>query len=322
VEAYFNTVGRTTADADYYFDKIDGDGDGNLTQIERKAFFLEPSLTTLDTGNSGSIDQSEFEAWYTGVGGTTAQADGVFNDMDANGDGTVTSSERSAYYNLAHTFPNPSEVVHANINMAGSGYIDQKSVALTPNNTVYNQTSSYSPMAHGYLGEGVSDNGTFDVSFNATATVTPMSAPTPDDYGVALNSVTVTPFVNYRVDLLSNPSGDKLSLFKQPMTAQWLGLDDIASLSPQALLDAVDSAIDGVSVYAEYFGRQQNAIDQMMEQTNKLSDTLTAGIGNLVDADMAKESATLQAQQVKQQLATQTLSIANQQPDWILDLFK
>ena len=53
----------------------------------------------------------------------------------------------------------------------------------------------------------------------------------------------------------------------------------------------------------------------------KLSDTLTAGIGNLVDANMASESARLQSLQVRQQLGIQALSIANQAPQTILSLF-
>src|SRR6201992_3584170 len=54
----------------------------------------------------------------------------------------------------------------------------------------------------------------------------------------------------------------------------------------------------------------------------KLSDTLTTGIGNLVDANMAEESAMLQSLQVKQQLGVQALSIANQAPQTILSLFR
>jgi len=54
----------------------------------------------------------------------------------------------------------------------------------------------------------------------------------------------------------------------------------------------------------------------------KLSDTLTQGIGNLVDANMAQESAQLQALQVRQQLGIQALSIANQSPQSILSLFR
>ena len=56
--------------------------------------------------------------------------------------------------------------------------------------------------------------------------------------------------------------------------------------------------------------------------SQKLSDTLTAGIGNLVDANMAQESAKLQSLQVKQQLGVQALSIANQAPQIILSLFR
>jgi flagellin len=49
---------------------------------------------------------------------------------------------------------------------------------------------------------------------------------------------------------------------------------------------------------------------------------VTAGIGNLVDADMASESAKLQSLQVKQQLGVQALSIANQSPQIIMSLFR
>ncbi|MCE8421306.1 flagellin, partial [Rhodovulum sulfidophilum] len=53
-----------------------------------------------------------------------------------------------------------------------------------------------------------------------------------------------------------------------------------------------------------------------------LVDSLKNGIGSMVDADMEAASAKLQALQVQQQLATQSLSIANQAPQNILTLFK
>jgi flagellin len=55
---------------------------------------------------------------------------------------------------------------------------------------------------------------------------------------------------------------------------------------------------------------------------SKLVDSLNAGIGNLVDADMAVESAKLQSLQVKQQLGIQALSIANSAPSITLSLFR
>ena len=83
----------------------------------------------------------------------------------------------------------------------------------------------------------------------------------------------------------------------------------------QTSLSNVNSALAKLSAGAAKFSIQATF-------TQKLSDTLTAGIGNLVDANMAQESASLQSLQVKQQLGIQALSIANQSPQSILSLFK
>jgi flagellin len=83
----------------------------------------------------------------------------------------------------------------------------------------------------------------------------------------------------------------------------------------QASLTNVDSALAKLSSGAAKFSIQATF-------AQKLSDTLTQGIGNLVDANMAQESAMLQSLQVKQQLGVQALSIANQSPQSILSLFR
>ena len=69
-------------------------------------------------------------------------------------------------------------------------------------------------------------------------------------------------------------------------------------------------------------GSQQKQIEGHSIFVGKLTDVLTTGVGNLVDADLAKESARLQALQVQQQLGTQALSIANSAPQVILSLFR
>lgn len=73
---------------------------------------------------------------------------------------------------------------------------------------------------------------------------------------------------------------------------------------------------------ASSFGSVQKRVDIQSEFVSKLSDALKSGIGAMVDADMEETSARLQALQVQQQLATQSLSIANQQPQNILALFR
>src|ERR1700679_457142 len=80
-------------------------------------------------------------------------------------------------------------------------------------------------------------------------------------------------------------------------------------------LNSVDSALAELSSGAKKFSIQATFVQN-------LSDTLTTGIGNLVDADMATESAQLTALQTKQQLGVQALSIANSAPEIILSLFK
>jgi len=82
----------------------------------------------------------------------------------------------------------------------------------------------------------------------------------------------------------------------------------------QTSLTNVDSALAKLSAGAAKFSIQSTF-------AQKLSDTLTQGIGNLVDANMAQESAQLQSLQVKQQLGIEALSIANQAPQTILSLF-
>ena len=59
-----------------------------------------------------------------------------------------------------------------------------------------------------------------------------------------------------------------------------------------------------------------------VEFVGKLTNSLKTGIGAMVDTDMEEASARLQALQVQQQLATQALSIANQQPQGLLSLFR
>ncbi|HMO73481.1 MAG TPA: flagellin, partial [Paracoccaceae bacterium] len=70
------------------------------------------------------------------------------------------------------------------------------------------------------------------------------------------------------------------------------------------------------------FGSVQKRIDIQNDFVGKLTDALRAGIGTLVDADMEAASARLQALQVQQQLGIQALSIANQQPQNVLALFR
>ncbi|WP_298747813.1 flagellin [uncultured Brevundimonas sp.] len=87
-------------------------------------------------------------------------------------------------------------------------------------------------------------------------------------------------------------------------------------------LTRLDDSITQLNAALGEIGAQAKQIEAHNSFVSKLVDTLESGIGNLVDADLAKESARLQALQVQQQLGAQSLSIANQAPQIILSLFR
>lgn len=99
--------------------------------------------------------------------------------------------------------------------------------------------------------------------------------------------------------------------------------DSLTSLSgATAALTKLDDSIAQLNSALGSLGAQAKQVAAHRTFVTKLVDTLEAGIGNLVDADLAKESARLQALQVQQQLGAQSLSIANQAPQIILSLFQ
>jgi len=85
------------------------------------------------------------------------------------------------------------------------------------------------------------------------------------------------------------------------------------------LFSTVESA---VNTALSKFGADSRNIDGAMATNRSKMDSMESGLGSLVDADLAKESARLQALQIRQQLGTQSLSIANQAPQALLSLFR
>jgi flagellin len=88
------------------------------------------------------------------------------------------------------------------------------------------------------------------------------------------------------------------------------------------MIATVATSITNVSTALSKLGTGSKAVGNHLKFIDKLQDTIDAGIGNLVDADLAKESAKLQALQTKQQLGIQALSIANSSSSTLLGLFR
>ena len=89
-----------------------------------------------------------------------------------------------------------------------------------------------------------------------------------------------------------------------------------------AMISTISTSVQNVNAALARLAAGSKKFSIQNDFVSKLVDSLNTGIGNLVDADMAVESAKLQSLQVKQQLGVQALSIANSQPQIILSLFR
>jgi flagellin len=132
------------------------------------------------------------------------------------------------------------------------------------------------------------------------------------------------------VAAIANADGTSvITVVAQPMdlgTGALLTVSATATLGTasesSAMILSLNTAIIAVSSALSKLGTGSKSLASHLVFVNKLQDTVDAGIGNLVDADLAKESAKLQALQTKQQLGVQALSIANQSSSTLLSLFR
>lgn len=146
---------------------------------------------------------------------------------------------------------------------------------------------------------------------DSSASVTVVNGVTRNAGGVA-NTFGATTFTFNEVDLAT-------------IQTTFAGIDvvtDQSSATLQTQLTTAETQL-GLSIdAATSLGITENTLDSQMQFIDSLADTLDSGVSSMVDADMEEEAARLQAYQVQQQLATQSLSIANQAPQNILSLFR
>lgn len=175
-----------------------------------------------------------------------------------------------------------------------------------------------------------------EVSYTVTAE--DVASSTPEDIiAVGLKAAIEATSLNVSVDydssnagtlVVTNDGADSIQISGQFTNAGSGGLGALASIDvsnsagASAALGAIETLIDTAIDASSAFGSVESRINTQSEFVSKLTDSLKEGIGSLVDADMEEASARLQALQVQQQLATQSLSIANQAPQSILSLFR
>jgi flagellin len=164
---------------------------------------------------------------------------------------------------------------------------------------------------------------TVDVDSNATATGTARQSDFINGVAAA-TTATATDQADARPSSTATITGYDFRVGGTGALNSLLTLDigGATTTGATAAVAALDTAISTLNSNLATLGSQSKALDIQNSFLSKLSDTIENGLSNLVDADLAKESARLQSLQIKQQLGAQALSIANQAPSLLLSFFR
>ncbi len=265
---------------------------------------LIKSGTSAVSSNSGINVTASSSSWVnTGISVSAGDvldfsAPGTVNitgSVTADADGDITPED---YGTFATNATAPELPAYSLIGWIGSGAPD-------PDEAFFVGSSS---------SEIATTSGTLYLAFN------------DDVFGDNSGSFSVTANVNDVDDfkVLSTTGGDVIDISGHRLTSSSLGLDTIDLTTERSANRAVveiDKAINSVSDALASLGSAAQRLEIQKDYNSQLSDILTDGVGELVDADLAAASAELQSLQIKQQLGVQALSIANSSPQLIVSLF-
>ena len=140
------------------------------------------------------------------------------------------------------------------------------------------------------------------------------------------NGVSIADGSTTKLAFLANSDGSQFTVNAKTISLVGLGLTTSSSFTTasaaKTMIDTISKALGTATNKLASLGTSSTGLDTHLTFVGKLQDSLDAGVGNLVDADLAKESAKLQSLQTKQQLGVQALSIANQSTQSVLSLFR
>lgn len=296
---------------------------------------LNADVTALKEQIASVISAAQFNGLNL-VDGSTASTD-VLASLDRDSAGNVTPS----YITVTGQNLSTTGYTAANVFSVANGYAstagDAAAMSLDVSGGSDNDTLTISATGLA-AGDTVSIRvGSEVASYQVTAN--DLAATTPEDViAVALKQqVEALGVSNLTVDYDSSAPGDlvftntgasAISVSAGFTNAGSGGLAALQSLDVSTLSNAQTAlgtieTLSGTAIdAAAAFGSDAMQIDIQAKFVSKLTDALKAGIGSMVDADMEEASARLQALQVQQQLAIQSLSIANQAPQNVLSLFR
>ncbi len=140
------------------------------------------------------------------------------------------------------------------------------------------------------------------------------------------NGISISDGSTSKLTFLANADGSGFTVNAQTLSLAGIGLSTSTTItdaaSAKTMITTLTNSLQTATNKLASLGTSSTGLDTHLTFVGKLQDSLNAGVGNLVDADLAKESAKLQSLQTKQQLGVQALSIANQSTSSIMSLFR
>jgi len=312
-----NLVNGSNTDPVNILSSLDRDASGNVTagQIEvgRQNLSVTTPVAAQTFGNTDLTATADAEALIDSAGSTT------INDDSAPIDGGTSNAS------IAN---NSNEVI--TIGQVSEGDSFQIDLGNVPVNVAGGGTAT-GERTFQYVASAT--DGTADVAQNLTNQISAFfEAATESSLALSAtvsgNQITITngdggtSNANLDIGLRAQTGGVPGSSAASGGLGALQNVDVTTNSGATGALNAIEGLIQKSVDAAAAFGSVESRISTQSDFVGKLTDSLTAGIGSLVDANMEEASARLQALQVQQQLATQSLSIANQAPQAILSLFR
>ena len=312
-----NLVDGSSTDPVNILSSLDRDSSGNVTagqiQVSRQNLSVTTPVTAQTFGTADLADTAAAEALIDSTGSTT-----IHNDAAPIDGGTSNASVAN----------NANEVITIGQVSAGDSF--QIDLGNVPVNVAGGGVATGQRTFEFVAG---ANDGTADVAQNlanqisaffeaATNSSLKLSATVSGNQITITNGDPGTSNANLDIGLRAQTGGTPGSSAATGGLGVLQTLDVTTDAGATGALTAIEGLIQKSVDAAAVFGSVEGRIATQNDFVGDLTDSLTSGIGSMVDADLEAASARLQALQVQQQLATQALSIANQAPQSILALFR
>ncbi|NLS02395.1 flagellin [Rhizobium sp. P32RR-XVIII] len=305
------------------------------TKIQTEISQLQQQLKSI--GDAASFSgENWLEANLTAAGGSVEKSVVASFVRDSSGNVSVkkvdyTLNSTNVLFDTGATLSDPLDPTSPKY---GQGILDKANTiegnGVSVDVNIGGTVSSYNVIKY-TTQDVIADGATFDsggqVAVGGTAGFTGYVKVADDTWVVAIDQAGATDHEIFATDV--DTSGvwaiDETNLATASMTTSVSSLKiDNSTTSTQidGLVSMVDSVLKQMTSAASQLGSMNSRIDMQTDFVSKLMDSIDKGVGKLVDADMEAESSKLTALQTQQQLAVQSLSIANSSSQNILSLFK